>query len=267
MSVSHFIHGQWKGFVFFKKWAGFWCLCPFSSAPASCNHSWFTAQRCCKQCVLYISAFTLLRKAIILYFHLLSPKFHIPATWNRETVFKLLIVLLTLPNITEEKKNKRYIFSQNIFSYLIGILTATFEMIKDDSNWNIIWKNNNWNASWDSNWEIELGLPVLQEQGCQIHLDWKSLLWWFHYIKTTWSSHSMNGCLFHFNYIDAILLQDSSFSKCPWNFSKDRNAFHPFFLSLVVCMYTKSTIEKKKKKKKNKTSWYQRHARRASWIN
>lgn len=73
------------------------------------------------------------------------------------------------------EKNERYIFSQNIFSSLIGILTATLEMIKDDSNWNIIWKNNNWKASWDSNWEIELGLPVLQEQGCQIHLDWKSL--------------------------------------------------------------------------------------------
>lgn len=58
----------------------------------------------------------------------------------------------------------------------------------------------------------------------------------------------MNGCLFHFNYIDAIWLQDQAFQSVPENFSKDRNAFHPFFLSLVVCIYTKSTTEKKKKK-------------------
>ena len=120
-------------------------------------------------------------------------------------------------------------------------------MIRDDSNWNIIWKNNNWKASWDGNWESEWGRPVLQEKGCQIHLDWKSLVWWFHYIKTTWSSHSMNGCLFYFNYIDVILLQDSSFSKCPWNFQ--RIEMHSILSSyLWLPVFTLRQLLKRKKK-------------------
>lgn len=88
-------------------------------------------------------------------------------------------------------------------------------MIKDDSNWNKIWENNNWKASWDSKWEIELGRPVLQKQGCQVHLDWKPHLWWSHYTETTWSGHSTSGWLFHFNYIDVTSSQDASFPKYP----------------------------------------------------
>lgn len=230
-----------------KKWVRFWYFCSFSSSPARCNYSWFPAQGCYTQCVLYISASTLVRKNHHVMLSSSFPRVSHPLHLEqRETIFGVLTVLLTFAKVTTEKVVWEG-FSQDVFSYLIEILTVTFEMIKEYySSWNrterrIIAKPAGTVTG-------KLSWLTSSPQSCLYTWYRKSPLQWSHRVKITWRVHSVSSCLAHFSYMDVTSSHDASFSNCP--------QLHSSLFSFLRCSCTKWTV-------KNIGSRWQRHASRA----
>lgn len=247
MSVHNFVHRQWKGFVILKNELGFDTFA--LSAPAQLDA---------------ITADSQPRDAI----HNVFCTFQHPRWWEknhhvmlsssfprvshplhleqRETIFGVLTVLLTFAKVTTEKVVWEG-FSQDVFSYLIEILTVTFEMIKEYySSWNrterrIIAKPAGTVTG-------KLSWLTSSPQSCLYTWYRKSPLQWSHRAKITWRGHSVSSCLAHFSYMDVTSSHDASFSNCP--------QLHSSLFSFLRCSCTKWTV-------KNIGSRWQRHASRA----